>query len=89
MFSRRNDPALPVDYAINGTCAMVLGFVKPHFATLPFVIIAHAGPVRQSAPKLAKSSALLLGSDVADGCLDLVLVFVFILILLFLVAVCD
>lgn len=73
----------------SGTCAMLLGFVKLHLAALPFVIVAHAGPVCQSAPKLAESSALLLGSGVADGGLDLVLVFVFILILLFLVAVCD
>jgi hypothetical protein len=54
VFSRRNDPALPVvDYAINGTRAMLLGFMKARRTSLPFVIVAHAGPVGQSAPKLA------------------------------------
>ena len=56
---------------------------------LPFVIVAHAGPVGQSAPKLAESSALLLGSGVADGSLDLVLAFAFIVIFFFLVTVCH
>lgn len=86
-FGRRNDPALPVDYAMMATCAGLLGFMKPHLASLPFIIVAHAGPVRQSTPKLTKSSALLLGSGVADRGLRLALVFI--LILLFLVTVCD
>ena len=58
---------------------------------LPFVIVAHAGPVGQSAPKLAESSALLLGSGLADGGLGLRLFFFLTLFLLFLflVTVCD
>ena len=82
---RRNDPALPVNYAINGTCAVLLGFVKLQLVFLPLIIVAHTGPVSQSAPKLTESSALLLGSGVADRGLGLALVF----ILAFLVTVCD
>ena len=73
--------------AIDCTCAMLFGFVKPSLACLPLVVIAHAGPVGQSAPQLTKSSALLLGPGVTGGSLDLALLFIF--ILLFLVTVCD
>ena len=66
----------------NGTCAMSRGFMKPRLDLLPLVIIAHAGPVGQSAPQLAESSALLVGSGVADKGLFL---FAFILF----VAVCG